>query len=254
MSENFTNTELLIQYMDGELQGDQMAAIKKSIDENPSIREELENLQLAREAVKSYGLKNKISSIHSEMMQELKENAASKNGITRKLFKYSLRIAALIIVLFGISVIYQYFSATPEKLFSENFHAFALHETRGASAFPLEDAYKNDKLNEVIEQFANLKDPQSEDYFLAGNAFLARHQPAKAIQAFNSLQEKNKTYNTHHFEEDAEYYLALSYLDNNEAAKAIPIFEKIRADKNHTYHKKISSWFLLKVQRLRTAK
>jgi hypothetical protein len=254
MSENFTNSELLLQYLDGELQGDQLYAIKKSIDENPSISEELEKLQMAKEAFKSYALKNKIGSIHIEMMQEFKRKGTFKTGITRKLFPQSLRIAAIIIILVGVPVLYQYFTATPEILFSENFHPFALHETRGKSGSSLEKAYKNERMDAVIQEFNQLQDPQPEDFFLAGNAFLRSQQPAKAIQAFVELQVRNKIENKQYFEEDAEYYLALSYLDNNEPVKALPIFEKIHADENHQYNKKVSFWFLRKVRRLGSTK
>ncbi|MEP7141956.1 MAG: hypothetical protein ABI707_03745 [Ferruginibacter sp.] len=250
MNENFTNTELLIRYLDDELEGEQLEAVKKSIAENSAAREELENLRLAKEAIKSYGLKNKIGAIHTEMMRELNKNVASKKGMVKNIFQYSMRIAAAVILITGLSVSYQYFTASPGKLFDENFEAFNLHETRGAAVSPLENIYKNGNMQAVIQQFSTLTDPQPPDYFLAGNAFLSTQQPGKAIQAFLTLQLRNKTNNTHYFEEDTEYYLALSYLINKELPRAVPLFEKIHADKNHPYHKKISSWFLNKLHRL----
>src|SRR5450631_3568493 len=210
MNENFTKTELLIQYLDGELDGDQLEAIKKSIDEDGPLRAELEKLYLAKEVMKSYGLKNKIGLLHSDMMQELKMNVAPGIGVTRRILRYSVRIAAVVVLLVGLSTLYQYYTVSPEKLFKENFQVFTLRETRGIPGSLLEDSYKKENMREVIQMFNRLKDPKPEDYFLAGNAFLSSHQPAKAIQAFVALQEKNRTNNTHYFEEDTEYYLALS--------------------------------------------
>jgi hypothetical protein len=250
MNENFTTTELLVQYLDGELKGDQLDAVKKSIEKNNATREELEKLRLAKEAIKSYGLKNKISSIHSEMMHKLNKNTVPKTGTVKNIFQYSMRIAAGVAIVIGLSVSYQYFTASPEKLFNENFEAFNLHETRGTVASPLEDIYKKENMQAVIQQFNTLNDPMPLDCFLAGNAFLTTRQPGKAIEAFMLLQLKNKTNNTHYFEEDTQYYLALSYLINNEPGSALPLFEKIHADKNHPYHKKISNWFLSKLHRL----
>jgi hypothetical protein len=250
MSENLTSTDLLIQYLDGELQGEQQDLIKKNIEVNNATREEFERLQLAKEAIKQYGLKNKIGAIHIDMMRELKTDITAKPGIVRQLIRYSIRIAASALIIVGLAISYQYFTASPDKLFSENFAAFDLHETRGAAASPLVDVYKKGNMQEVIANFNALQQPQPQDYFLAGNAFLSTSQPDKAIQEFMALQLKNTADKTHYFEEDVEYYLALSYLKNQEANKAIPIFEKIHADKNHAYHKKISAWFIAKLHRL----
>jgi tetratricopeptide (TPR) repeat protein len=201
--------------------------------------------------IKIYGLENKVSSIHKEMMEELKQNSTPQTaGIVRKMIRYTARIAAIVILVLGSVEVYQYLTVSPEKLFSENYAAFNLHESRGQSNTAIEDAFKNANMSSVIEQFNTTKTPEAKDYFFAGNAFLSQHQPAKAADAFLNLQQKNKTDNTHFFEEDVDYYLALSYLGNNEPAKAIPLFEKIHEDKNNPYHEKISSWFLFKVKHL----
>ena len=99
---------------------------------------------------------------------------------------------------------------------------------------------------DLIQQYDTIRFPKPEDYFLAGNAFLTTHQPVKAIDAFTALQQINQPVNTHIFEEDAEYYLALSYLANREPAKAIPIFEKIHADRNTSLQP--ASWHLVFTQ------
>jgi hypothetical protein len=250
MNENSTHTESLIQYLDGELQGDSLASVQKSIEENPIVHEELISLSMAKESVKSFGLKTRISSIHTEMMQELNKKNQSKTGIVRTIYQYTLRVAAVLIILFGLSALYQYYTATPEKLFNENFHAYELHETRGSSITSLEDLYEKGDMNGLIQQFDQLKSPHAKDFILAGNAFLSTHRPAKAIEAFTSLAQLNKMNNTHYFEEDAEYFLALSYLSNNEPARALPILEKIHADPNHPFHAAVSAWFVRKVKRL----
>jgi tetratricopeptide (TPR) repeat protein len=246
MNENSTHTELLIQYLDGELQGEDLNKVRKIIEENASAREELENLRLAKEASKIYGMKTRIGSLHAEMMQELK---TPQTGITRKIFQYSLRIAAVIIVLFSLSELYQYITATPEKLFSENYRAFDLHQTRGSSTTSLEDLYEKGDMADLIQEYNQLKSPQAKDCFLAGDAYLNTHRPDMAIEAYTRMEQINKTNNTHFFEEDAEYFLALGYLANNEPKKALPLFEKIHADPGHPYHMAVSTWFIIKVKK-----
>jgi hypothetical protein len=249
MSEHSTYTDLLIQYLDGELVGEELETLKKNIESDAVIREELENLRLAKEVVNMYGLHDRIQNIHPSMMQELKKKANPKPGITRMMVQYGVRVAAVLIMLFGISALYQYYTATPEKLFNENFHAYEFRTTRGTASSSLEDLYEKGDMSGLINQFKQIKTPQVADYFLAGNAYLSTHHPDSAIGTFISLQNLNHTNHTHYFEEDTEYFLALSYLGNKEPAKALPLFEKIHADQNHPFHSAVSAWFLSKVKR-----
>lgn len=249
MNENSTTTELLIQYLDGDLDEAKAREIKTSIDENVLVKEELDKLRTAKDAITSYGLKNKVASIHKEMMLELNQTPA-QTGVVRSMLWYGLRIAAMIIFVTGSFIAYQYYSATPAKLYSENFASFTMHETRGTNASALQTAYQTGNMQEVINRFQSIQQPVAEDYFFAGNAYLNTSQPSKAIETFKLLQEKNKTDNTHYYEEDTEYYLAMGYLANNNAAKALPLLEKINGDVNHPYHQFVGKWLLTKLHRI----
>ncbi len=249
MNENSTHTDLLIQYLDGELRGEQLLAIQKEIDENPDSRNEVESLRMAKEAARSYALKTRIGQLHGNMMGELHEKPKGERSVVREISRYVLRAAAVILILLGVSGIYQYVTATPDKLFIDKFHEFNLHETRGSGRSELEDSYQKGEMKETIRQFNGLEKPAPVDYFLAGNAYLSIRQPVHAIEALNSLIQLNLTAGTHFFEEDAEYYLALGYLDNEEPEKALPLLEKIHNDPDHPYHSLVSAWFLQKVKK-----
>ncbi len=251
MNENSTHTEILIQYLDGELQGEELEILKKDLANNPSLREELQNLQLAREAARRFGLKSRINDIHSEMMQELKANKPERARIRKIFIQTGLRVAAVLILLVGLSALYQYFTTSPEKLFSENYQPYTIHEMRGESdSSRLQEKYRAGKMDSVILEFNSLSAPKPEEYILAGIAFLENNQPAKAIKTIQELIQKNNQSKTDYFEDDAEYYLAMSYLRNSEPEKALPILEKIQADPGHPYNSKLSKWFILKVKSL----
>jgi tetratricopeptide (TPR) repeat protein len=251
MNENSTNTEVLIQYLDAELQGEDLETLKKNLTNDQSLREELENLQLAQEATRSYGLKTKINAIHGEMMHELKENKSPKASLIKMIIQNGLRVAAVLIMLVGLSALYQYLTTSPEKLFNENYHPYIIHEMRGVpESSMLREKYKKGNMDSVILEFSSLNSPQPEEYILAGIAFLENNQSAKAIETFKTLIQKNSDAKTDYFEDDAEYYLAMSYLNNQEPEKALPILEKIQADPKHPYNNKLSEWFILKVKSL----
>lgn len=249
MSEHSTNTDLLIQYLDGQLEGEQLESVRKSIESDPAIREEYENLSIAKQAVATYGLHKQIQSIHPGMMKELKENESKPGGILRTISLYSVRVAAVLIVLVGISYMYQYYTSTPEKLFNANFQSYDLRVNRGSGGSSLEDLYEKGDMKGLITQFRNLKSPQAPDYFLTANAYLNTHQPDSAIATFIKIQNLNLQNHTHYYEEDIEYFLALSYLGNNEPAKALPLFEKIHDDPNHSFHRAVSAWFLARLKK-----
>ncbi|HYC27171.1 MAG TPA: tetratricopeptide repeat protein, partial [Chitinophagaceae bacterium] len=82
----------------------------------------------------------------------------------------------------------------------------------------------------------------------AGAAYLELNQPAKAAGMFSQLLENNQRTQSNYFQDEAEYYLAVSYIGNNDASKAIPILRKIRADKGHLYHDKAEKVSMLDLQ------
>ena len=251
MNENITPTELLIQYIDGELEGETLDAVKDSIRLNPAVHEEYENLKSAKEAIGSFGLKKQIGTLHAEMMQELKEENIPRILPARSLLRRSLSIAATVLLAVGLYTAYQYLAVSPEKLFRETYQPFIIHETRGTYPSALDMAYKKSDMEGVIRDFKNLSSPETQDYFTVANAYLNTGQYTKAIESFKALQQSNKMHETHFYEEDTEYYLALSYLGNGEPGKAALLFEKIQSDKSHPYHQKVTSWLMARLHRLR---
>jgi tetratricopeptide (TPR) repeat protein len=64
---------------------------------------------------------------------------------------------------------------------------------------------------------------------------------SEAIDAFGQVIAANAKSGDNYFQDEAEYYLALAYLASNQATKAMPLLEKIRADKNHLYNEKVNT-------------
>ena len=161
----------------------------------------------------------------------------------------ALRVAFTFSLLLVCFALYLYITVTPEKLFSKNFRPYELHAMRGSSSSSaLKEAYKNGQMDSVIWEFNSLNAPQPEEYLLAGIAFLEKNQTDKAIETFKTIIQRNENSKTDFFEQDAEYYLAMSYLGNHEPGKAMPIFERINADSENPYNSNVSEWFLLNVK------
>jgi len=158
-------------------------------------------------------------------------------------------IAAGFTLILCISAVYLYQRATPQIIFSEHFHPYKLHILRGASDNnSVKEAYAYGNMDSVIAHFSTSRTPVPEDYLLAGIAFLEKNQPTKAIDVFKQLIQKNTDDKSDFFEADAEYYLAMGYLSNQEPDKAMPIFEKIQSDLENPYNSSVSEWFMLNIR------
>src|SRR5688572_1340580 len=98
---------ILIRYIDGELSTAEKELLEKELESNQALNEELENLRSAREAVRLFGLKQQVGSIHAEMMQELSANRRKFSG-TGRIVRYTIAIAASILLIVGAYVIYNF--------------------------------------------------------------------------------------------------------------------------------------------------
>jgi tetratricopeptide (TPR) repeat protein len=259
MSDNYTHNESLIQYLDGELPQEQIKDLEAAIATDAGLRERLQNLRATREWVKMYGLRQQVQAIHTEMMPQIRptiERADDQHGLGRRgrvaIMPRLMRAAAIVVFALGMVTLYQYLRLSSAGLYGDNTRAFTLRESRGGTdGQALKQAYQSDRMQETIRIFQQTPNPSPADYFLSGNAYLALGQPADAIHCFRQVQALNQQQQTHVFADDAEYYLAMSYLANRQPAMALPIFEKIHNDPGQLYHDRVGRWFLFKMHWLR---
>jgi hypothetical protein len=241
--------EKLVQYLDGELSGDELSAFENLLGENTELKAEYENLKLAKLAVEHYGLKAQVASLHGTMMDDVK-NSNSNPSVYKSypFIRNTLKIAASLFLFLFLFTAWQYITVTPSKLIDENYQPYKVSVARGeASASVLENDFSNGNYNLVISDYKKLTQPGVKDHFLTGQAYLSLHQPANAIREFNAVYDNPGNQD---FKDDAEYYMAISYLENNELLKAKQLFNKIRDDKDHLYHKKVSYWTMLRLNLL----
>ncbi len=166
----------------------------------------------------------------------------------RSKFRIVYALAAFI-VLSGMGFFTLNLKKTSKNLFSQNFLPYKPVVMRGASGrSAVKEAYTQGNMDSVIWEFKNLNSPIPEEYLLTGIAFLEKNEPQKAIETFQKLIKTNANSKTDFFEDDAEYYLAMSYLSNEESDKAMPIFEKIKADPENRHYMDVSDWFVQNVR------
>jgi hypothetical protein len=240
--------EKLMQYLDGELTGEELSAFKQVLNNNPDMHARLESLELAKTVVQHYGLKQQVSAVHHQMMAELKnELSGNSRGKIYPLLRLTMKIAAGVIIFIFFFAAYEWVTVSSSGLAESNYYPYELSVDRGAAgSSAIEQAYADHNFKEVILNLEKDTAPSEKDHFLGGQAYLATHQVAKAIREFNKVLLDSRG----RYRDDAEYYLALSYLQNDQPLEAQKLVDQIYRDKDHLYHDRLSYWTRLRLQLL----
>ncbi len=232
MEENKKN--LLVDHLDKTLQGESLPEAAQLIRQDAEAKEEWEYLQLAVEAMKHEGLYQQVAAVKEQYL------AAKKQPRVFRLFRTPLRIAAAILLLIGSVAIYKYFATTAIGLYRDQYAVYELPVSRGeAIADDEERAYWNKDWKGVIAGLEKSPIQNNQQLFLAGMAHLQLDQYNEAIKKFEQVIANDRQTGDHYFHDEAEYYLALGLLANNEPAEALTILKKIKADPQHLYHEKV---------------
>ena len=218
------------------------------------VQEELENLRLSLGVINLYGLNQKVAGIHGQMMKEMKPSIpVSQKGSTRRIIRYSLAIAASLLIIFLGVEAYNSFTRTPERVFAGNFQHYELSNYRDNSNEPstIEKVYQEKKFREVITLSQTQETDDAETNFLAALSYLELNENVNAIAGFRKVLALNQEYKTTKWKDQSEYYLALAYLKNKDIKQSLELFIKIKEEPDHIYHKKVTGKLLRQVKRLR---
>lgn len=246
--------EQLMKYVDGLMEPGEKSDFENLLADNPVLKSELENLLLAKSAVQAFGLKNKVGEIHQQMMKELKTETPVKsiNGI-RRIIRYSVAVAASVLLIFVGIEGYNFYQLSPNKLYNENYTAYEISTTRDPGVLKetkIEKAFREKNFAEVIRLNA-ISVLTIKDIFLTGISFLETGEAAKAITSFQLVLADVKDDKTSALKESSEYYLALAYLKNRDFDQAIELMNTIHEHPSHLYKSKFSRKYINRVKRLK---
>lgn len=239
------NDETIMRYLDGEMEETEKESFELQLQTDGALKQRLESLQVAIASVQQYGTAEKVKSVHREMMQEL--SSVHKEGKVvpmRRFVKYSLAIAAsVIIILVGVNI---FTSSQPssEKLYSEAFVDYDVSGVRGSeNQTDIAKLYQDHNYNAVVEK-AKVQNLAQKDSLLIGLSFLHQDKLPEAINWFKAMSVQVST------KDDAEFYLALAYLKNKNYNEALKLMEQIHSNANHVYQNQFSEAYINKVKKL----
>jgi hypothetical protein len=241
--------EMLIRYLDGELSGSEKEKLEQQFSADESLRRDYEQLVLARETVRQYGLQQKVAGIHRQMMKEFQTPVREISPV-RRIIRYRMAAAAGILLLVAGIVLYNYSRLSPEKVFAANYRSYELSTMRGENAQELsrlEVAYNEKKYAEVVN--ITFDRPFSiHENFLRAMAWMELRNTPKAIDLYKLVIREARPANL--LKEEAEYYLALAYIRGKQYPGAIQQLEYIQKNPGHLYYKKITPELIGQVKSL----
>jgi len=194
-------------------------------------------LRMAVEGVQETGLYEQIESVKTQWLVQRASAAEPSGAVIRNISRITMRAAACVLILAGGTAVYKYMSTSANHIYSEYTQPYDLNTSRGATPQDeMDEAYRNKNWTAVTGLFNKKKDKSNKTYFLSGMAALESRRYDDAIGMFQQVIAANTQSGGDYFEDEAEFYLAMSWLARNEVKEAMPLLDKIRADKNHLYH------------------
>jgi len=265
----------MIDHLDETLQGRATASLEDIIGSDPEADKEWGYLNLAVDAIKDAGLVQQVAAARAAWKAEIEAAAgdptnsnvngastttdsvetpanhtaalrsipatAAKSGTVRTLYRYTLRAAACVILIVAGSAIYDYVTVSSTSLYNRYYGGYVLGTSRGAAnADPIVEAYNAKDWATVQHLAGTAATHTNQTDFLAGMACLELKQYDEAIGHFEQVIAVNTHNGTDYYQDESEYYLAISWLARNQVNEAMPLLEKIKADSHHKFHEKVA--------------
>ena len=133
MPDNFSDDmiEQLIKYMDNELDSNERETMKKLLQNNSELQQRYQQLLVAKQAIRSIGLKQHVQQVHNEYVQELQSGNSGKTVKLNSFFKTFIRVAAVFFIAIAGYGIFLYSSTTNQSEYNKNFVAYHAIINRG---------------------------------------------------------------------------------------------------------------------------
>ena len=226
--------ELLVDYLDKKLNPAELSEVELMIQQDEPAASELEYLKLAVDTVRLNAINGKVQAVRQSMDIANKDTSTTGHGIVRSMYKTTLRIAVILVILFSSAVLYKYISVSNQSLYKNQFIPYEMSNMRGSEdRNPVAEAYQNKNWNLVVESFNAEKIKSNKTVFMAAMAEMQLKHYSQAGTLFQNILSNNSDDSS--FREEAEYYCALVYLMDQKESAGIAMINKIKADPSHRY-------------------
>ena len=233
------NDENLVSFLEGGLNDIERKAIEQQLSVDMALKQKYDSLVLTRESIRYYGLQQQVASVHQQMLQEMVAPVRKINS-PGKIIRYTIAIAASLVLIAGSYMAYNFFTLSSDKVFASNYQAYELVTVRDLNTdeTAIERAYREKKYKEVMRIHDAGEDLTIKGEYLCGTCF-------------KKVLEENKKTGQSILNEEAEYYLSLTYIRTKEYDNALILLNKMHDDPGHLYNERITGKLLRQVKVLK---
>lgn len=230
--------EKLDRYIKGQLQGTDLTDFQREINNNPMLAKEVKKHQVIAKGIEAYGnekLKQHLKQFRAGMLEESKPQKKS----TGKIIRFIIAAAAAVAFLIFMRQLWPQ-AATSQQLFAQSYEvydaSFSSRDTDAAiDLAQAEKLYKSKAYQQAIPLLENAVQQQSTNAQLQlalGNAYLLNEQAPKAIPLFQSIINRNDAL----YGDQAKWYLALTYLKLEQTANCKQLIEQLASNPEADFH------------------
>jgi predicted negative regulator of RcsB-dependent stress response len=173
---------------------------------------------------------------------------------TRELIRYSIAVAASLLLIVACISGYNFYNLSSNKVFISNYHSYELNTVRDGDSTqvsPVEKAYRAKDYKRIVELISQQRSLTVKETFLAGMSYMELGNNAKAIEELKKVIAGSEDAKNNLFKDQAEYYLALTYIRDKDYDFALDMLRSIKENSGHLYHKKVTGKLIRQVKLLK---
>ena len=170
---------------------------------------------------------------------------------TRNRFKLLWRAAAVLIIAPLLAFLFIYYSNTPNRLFASQYQSYRINVDRSiqqANATPITEHYQKSQYEEVIKEYKGLKQRGTRETMMAAFSYMELKQYHEAVPLLDEVIRNNGLSGERLYQDEAEYYFALSLLKTRQLQRSYQMFNKIYGDEEHTFNSRVDKWFMIRLK------
>lgn len=229
-------------------------------DKREQLLKDLEVHQAAASAVQRYHIFSQVDEIHRAHLSKragfTADDLPARHHIagTRNIIRKIWAAAAIILIVPALLFLYVVISSSSDNLFNEKYHTYHFNVDRSSSATlssAVVKSYRNGDYIGTVQEYKSKTSPDVSETMAAAFAYNELNQFSDAAKLYESVILNNEVHATRTYQDEAEYYEAVSLLKLKQYEKSYGLFSKIFADPEHTYNGQVSRWFLMRLKWLK---
>jgi len=177
-----------------------------------------------------------------------------KRMAARRIIRYSIAAAAAVVLIVAVIMAYNFYNLSSNKVFLSNYHSYELNtagDGDSTQVSPIEKAYREKDFKKAVGLISQQRSLSVKERFLAGMAYMELGNNAKAIEELKKVIAGNKDAKNSLFRDQAEYYLALTYIRDKDYDFALDMLRSIKENPGHLYNKKVTGKLIRHVKLLK---